>query len=135
MYLYVDRELSKLDQIEQMLVRSMRDWAVARQRRRCPVDAVFLRFLSHRLIGAVEPFHRFMTLVSGHGRRRIELACPCTSNVSEGEAILLSLMMRGSHSSPVGTSDISALLTPDHQADAAGALAELTSAVVIAAAH
>ena len=132
MYRYLDRDLAALDETEQMLVRAMRDWVVARQRGRCPTDSVLMRFLSHRLIGGLEPFHQVMTLLSARGLQRLEIGCPCTSTVTEGEAILLSVMRSKMQDSAAWAEQVAGLLPDRGRQIAADALGELSAALALA---
>ncbi len=93
MYRYIDREIATLNRRERVLLLAMRDWIVAARRGRCPVEAISLRFVSHRVVGGIEPFHAVMTTLARFGRQRLVLCCPCTPRVAEDEAILLAALV------------------------------------------
>ena len=128
MYRYLDRAITELSDGEQMVLRALRDWSVAVHRQRCPVDAVTLRFLSHRFIGGLEPFNEVLFLLSRHGRHRLELGCPCHPMITEGEAMLMALFF------PERTDlrpQVAALAHPGHVARICERIGELRAAMLV----
>lgn len=131
MYRFLDREIESLSEGERLILRALRDWSVARHLDRCPVDAVTLRFLSHRLIGGLEPFHAILELLARHGRQRIEIGCPCHRQVTEGEAMLLALFFPGCSASTMHDRRIAALVPSRQVGPFAGHLTELRAAMLV----
>ncbi|QNE04541.1 hypothetical protein [Croceicoccus marinus] len=96
MYRFLDRHLADLDEGARITVDAVRKWVTAVAERKCPADAVAPLFLDRRLIGAMAPFHRALTLLAVYGRMQLGFARECCPVVAEGEALLLSLLDRTS---------------------------------------
>lgn len=95
MYRFLDQHLSTLDAGAQFTVKAIRGWVMAVADRKCPADAITPLFLDCRMIGALAPFHRVLTLLAVHAKIQIGFAKPCCPVVAEGEALLLALLDRG----------------------------------------
>lgn len=132
MYRFLDRPVASLAEAETLVLRALRDWTLALHRGRCPVDAVTLRFLSHRCLGGIEPFHDVMSLLGRYGRTRFELACPCSPQVTESEAILLALFLPCGGASADTSRQIAALACPRQHGRIAEGLAGFRSALTVA---
>jgi len=92
MYAFVDRPLAELDTGCRFLVWSMRAWVSAFASRRCPAQVLAAPFARQRMIGGLQPFHRFMLLLNRDALETFSfhpLACP---RVCEHEALLLGLV-------------------------------------------
>ncbi len=96
MYRFLDQRLSALDEGGQFAVKSVRGWVMAVADRKCPADAIAPLFLDRRMIAALAPFHRAMTLLAVHAKMQLGFARPCCPVVAEGEALLLALLDRTS---------------------------------------
>ena len=131
MYRFLDRPVSALAERETLVLRALRDWTLALHRGRCPVDAVTLRFLSHRCVGGIEPFHDVMTLLGKHGRTRFELACPCSHRVTESEAMLLALFLPPGGLAGDSSRQLAALACPRQHGRIAEGLASFRSALTL----
>ena len=130
MYQYVDRPLAVLDRRERLLLLAMRDWVFAAKRGRCPVEAVSLRFVSHRVVGGIEPFHATMAIIARHGRERLVLSCPCTPCIGEGEAILL-VALTGSSGAFKNARSIDHLIAPAHADALTASITQLDTALLL----
>ncbi len=96
--------------------------------RTCPADAITPMFLDRRLIGALAPFHRALTLLVVHGRMQIGFARACCPVVAEGEALLLALLDCTSDRGPV----CQAAVTDAHAEGLRQAVMELEAAMAVA---
>ena len=96
MYRFLDAPITGLDCGARFIVNSVRCWVTAVAERKCPADAITPLFLDRRMIGALAPFHRALTLLAVHASMQIGFAKSCCPVVAEGEALLLSLLDRGS---------------------------------------
>ncbi|BBC71963.1 conserved hypothetical protein [Altererythrobacter sp. B11] len=92
MYHYIDRPLGQLAAHEQFLVASMRRWVMARHMGRCAVRAAEPLFRMREAQTALGAFHCLMSVLACHAACPLSFAAPCCLNVSEGEALLLSLI-------------------------------------------
>lgn len=131
MYRFLDRPVSALAERELLVLRALRDWTLALHRGRCPVDAVTLRFLSHRCLGGIEPFHDVMCLLGKYGRTRFEMACPCSPRVSESEAMLLALFLPPGGASADSGRQLAVLACPRQHGRIAEGLAAFRSALTL----
>ena len=128
MYRFLDRNLSDLDEGARFTVDAIRKWVTAVADRQCPADAVTPAFLDRRLIGALAPFHRALTLLVVHGRMQIGFARSCCPVVAEGEALLLALLDRSNDRGPA----CEAAVTAPHVEGLQQAVMELEAAMAVA---
>lgn len=92
MYQYLDRPIGSLDEAGRFLVWSMRGWTQSMAERRCPPSVLAAAFDRSSLPEALPHFHMAMMTLNRDGLEKLgfgQLDCP---HVSEGEAILLSLL-------------------------------------------
>ncbi len=132
MYRFLDRPVTALADREVLVLRALRDWTLALHRGRCPVDAVTLRFLSHRCVGGIEPFHDVMTLLGKFGRQRFEMACPCSPRVTESEAMLMALFIPSGGASADSRCQLAVLACPRQHGRIAEGLSSFRSALTLA---
>jgi hypothetical protein len=94
MYEYLDRRVTSLDKGGQFLIWSMRSWVRALSERQCPGARLGPAFAKWSVLTALPQFHAFMAILNRDG---LETFCFCQltcQQVSEHEAILLSLFRR-----------------------------------------
>ncbi|CAN5384231.1 hypothetical protein BH10PSE12_BH10PSE12_35080 [soil metagenome] len=92
MYDFLDRRVAELDPGGRLLIWAMRLWMEAWGERRCPPARLRSTFRQWRVLPALPHFHMAMMLLARDGRETLPFApCNC-GRVSEGEALMLSLV-------------------------------------------
>ena len=91
MYDFIDQRVTTLDRGGQFLVWSMRNWVLAIHNRQCPPNAIGPAFAKWGMIGALPHFHLAMMILSKDGLSQLQFAPVDCLQVSDDEAMLLSL--------------------------------------------
>ncbi len=97
---FIDQRVGDLGQGGQLLVWSMRNWVLAVQNKQCPPRVIGPAFAKRGLIGALPHFHKTMLILSKEGLLTLQfspLGCP---QVSDDEAMMLSLFRSLRDASP-----------------------------------
>ncbi len=94
MYDFVDRPVTALDHGGRFLVWSMRNRVGAMHNRRCPPATIGPGFARLNLLSALPRFHRMMSILNLHARQDFAFAPTLCCRISEGEALLLDLLIR-----------------------------------------
>lgn len=92
MYDYLDRPVGALDERSRFVVWAMRGWTQSMAERRCPPSVLASAFERSALTDALGPFHIGMATLNRDGRERMGFGTISCPQVSEAEAILLSLL-------------------------------------------
>jgi hypothetical protein len=91
MYDFIDQRVHALDRGGQFLIWSMRNWVLAIQNRRCPPNAIGPAFAKWGMIGALPHFHMTMIILSKEGLATLQFSPPACLQISDDEAMMLSL--------------------------------------------
>jgi hypothetical protein len=91
MYDFIDQHVTSLDRGGQFLIWSMRNWVLSVQNRQCPRNAIGPAFAKWGMIGALQHFHKTMMLLSKEGLETLQFSPPACLQISDDEAIMLSL--------------------------------------------
>jgi hypothetical protein len=92
MYAFLDQPVIMLSRGGQMMVWAMRHWTRAVGAGRCPCGDVGPAFLKAKLMPGFPHFHMMMALLNRHALDKLpfgDIDCP---RISDGEALLLSLI-------------------------------------------
>jgi hypothetical protein len=127
MYDYVDRRLTQLEPGSRFLVWSMRLWVTAIGIGQCPTPAVAPAFARWRAFGALAPFMKAMALLNRDALETFHFSPVACEQVSEHEAIVLSVARAMSESRFGEASETLALIVAP---DALGELVEALAALV-----
>jgi hypothetical protein len=92
MYDFLDRPVGTLDEGSRFLVWSMRGWTQSVAERRCPPSVLAAGFARSDLDAMLPHFHMAMMALNRDGREKIGVGEMGCSIVSEGEAVMLSLV-------------------------------------------
>ena len=125
MYDFIDQRIMSLDRGGQFLVWSMRNWVLAIQNRQCPPNAIGPAFAKWGMIGALPHFHLVMMILCKDGLNQLQFAPADCLQVSDDEAMLLSLFRSLRDDQPEQVSAMIDLLVPE--SFAAHMLAALTA--------
>lgn len=129
MYRYLDRPLTNLSDGERVLVWAMRRWLDARRAGECPAQSIGAVFSTRQVLAGLAPFQQVMTLLDRQGRQTLVFAPLRCRRVSEGEAVLLTLVGGVLATGPTRTHATATLLvSPDHVNGVVDALARLACA-------
>jgi len=114
MYDYLDRPVGALDEGGRFLVWAMRGWTQSMAERRCPPSVLASAFERATLPDALGPFHLAMATLNRDGRERMGFGTISCPQVSEAEAILLSLIrLIGRGEKPAADATIALLVQPE----------------------
>jgi len=91
MYDFIDQRVNTLDRGGQFLIWSMRNWVLAIQNRQCPPNAIGPAFAKWGMIGALPHFHMSMMILSKEGLETLQFSPPACLQISDDEAMILSL--------------------------------------------
>lgn len=91
MYDFIDQRVSTLDRSGQFLIWAMRSWVLANQSRRCPPNAIGPSFAKWGMTGALPHFHAAMMILCKEGIHKLYFAPISDSQISDDEAMMLSL--------------------------------------------
>lgn len=91
MYDFLDRPIGSLDEGSRFLVWSMRGWTQSMAERRCPPSVLASAFNRSQLSDALPHFHMAMMALNRDGLDKMGFGTVTCPQVSEAEAILLSL--------------------------------------------
>lgn len=91
MYDFIDQRVTTLDRGGQFLIWSMRNWVLAIQNRQCPPNAIGPAFAKWGMIGALPHFHMIMMILSKEGLATLQFSPPACWQISDDEAMMLSL--------------------------------------------
>jgi hypothetical protein len=91
MYDFIDQRVTNLDRGGQFLIWSMRHWVLAIQNRQCPPNAIGPAFAKWGIIGALPHFHMAMMILSKEGLETLQFSPPACLQISDDEAMMLSL--------------------------------------------
>jgi len=100
LYQYIDHPLDGLAERERFLVWAMRIWVMSRHQARCSVRAVEPLFREREAEGALGAFHCLMSVLARHVSTPLHFCAPCRPAVSEGEALLLTLIGAAGRATP-----------------------------------
>lgn len=92
MYAFIDRPVLALDPGGRFLVWTMRQWVKAMTEGCCPAAAVGPAFAKWHLMAGFAPFHRMLAVLNSHGTQVFAVAPVECCQVSEHEALFLSLV-------------------------------------------
>lgn len=92
MYAFLDCPLSLLDRGGRLLVWAMRHWAKAVSCGGCPCGDVGPAFHKADLMAGFPHFHMMMAVLNRHAREKLSFADVDCPRLSDGEALLLSLI-------------------------------------------
>lgn len=133
MYAIVDRPLGDIDQGGRFLVMAMRGWVLAMHGRKCPASSLAPSFAACRLLSGLQPFLRMMAVFNRHGLENMAFGgCDCTQ-VSEHEAIIVTLVRSVRHGQPMHVAETLERLVED-EAVGEGLIAISALAAAMAAA-
>ncbi|WP_373476537.1 hypothetical protein [Sphingorhabdus sp.] len=91
MYDFIDQRVTTLDRGGQFLVWSLRNWVLAIQNRQCPPNAIGPAFAKWGMIGALPHFHMAMMILSKEGLNTLQFSPVGCLQISDDEAMMLSL--------------------------------------------
>jgi hypothetical protein len=91
MYDFIDQRVNNLDRGGQFLIWSLRHWVLAIQNRQCPPQAIGPAFAKWGMIGALPHFHTVMIILSKEGLETLQFSPPTCLQISDDEALMLSL--------------------------------------------
>ncbi|PEQ12738.1 hypothetical protein B2G71_10585 [Novosphingobium sp. PC22D] len=132
MYNFVDRRLDTLDDGCRFLVWSMRAWVLTIGQGSCPARMLAPAFARWRMIGGLQPFHRLMLLFNRDSLETMSFCPLCCEQVSEHEALILSLIAQLHREGPTQTRDtLELLVAEDGIGELLAAFAQLDSALSI----
>lgn len=117
MYRYLDQKIAELSRGERLLVWSVRRWFNRRQLKQCPVEPIGAMFAAHHILPALVPFQRLMTLVETHLRLPLSFVPAHPKRVSEGEAIIISMIANIFRQSPTQSGVTASLIVTCGQID------------------
>jgi hypothetical protein len=99
MYDFLDRPVARLDPGGRMLTWAMRHWVEALGEGRCPAGRLGPTFVKWRVLPALPHFHIAMMILARDGLETLPFARRNCGRVSDGEALILSLV-RTAHTAP-----------------------------------
>lgn len=136
MYQFVDRPLAAIDDGSRFLVWAMRGWVAAIAANRCPGTVIAAPFARLHMLSGLQPFLRTMALLNRHGLGRMTFCSTRCPQVSEHEAVLLSvacLMVEGRAAD--AHASVALLVEEEVAGDLFEAMDALTRAMGAAALH
>ena len=113
MYDFIDQRVNTLDRGGQFLIWSMRNWVLAIQNRQCPPNAIGPAFAKWGMIGALPHFHMTMMILSKEALETLEFSPPACLQISDDEAMMLSLFRSLRDDQPDQVRAMTALLVTD----------------------
>ena len=132
MYQYLDRSVSDLPASEALLVWAMRQWVDAMRGGRCPCAALGPTLAARRLTAVLPDFNIAMMLLDREGHAQLQFRAVGCGQLSDDEALLLSLHAAAARGQEILVSRIAeALVKPGAQRSlefAAGRIALLMAA-------
>jgi hypothetical protein len=90
---YLDQSPSCLAPAPQVVVLSLRLWAKALERGRCPVSPLHDMLVHSGVPEAFWHAHNLFSWTLEHASRRLHLGCPCCGRVGDDEAMLLAAVI------------------------------------------
>lgn len=91
MYQYLDRSVSELASGDTLLVWAMRQWVDAMRGGRCPCAALGPTFAARGIVAMLPDFNIAMMLLDREGHTQLQFRPVACGEVSDDEALLLSL--------------------------------------------
>ncbi|MBU0554866.1 MAG: hypothetical protein KKD64_06230 [Alphaproteobacteria bacterium] len=110
MYAFLDQPVIMLSRGGQMMVWAMRHWTRAVGAGRCPCGDVGPGFLKAKLMPGFPHFHMMMALLNRHALDKLAFADIDCPRISDGEALLLSLIRMAGEDSPEHLASAAALV-------------------------